>query len=103
LAFLSDRILPPGLARINPPSNRLARAHRVLRLHRLDHRSAFVTHVAAVPAAGLDPRENLQTFIAALSPAMLRLAGEIADGVRQWLCNPSYTHRRRGAGGPRRP
>ena len=29
-------------------------------------------------------------YIAALSPAMLRLAGEIADGVMLWLCNAEY-------------
>jgi alkanesulfonate monooxygenase SsuD/methylene tetrahydromethanopterin reductase-like flavin-dependent oxidoreductase (luciferase family) len=39
---------------------------------------------------GLDPRPALPIYIAGLSPAMLRLAGEIADGVILWLCNPSY-------------
>jgi alkanesulfonate monooxygenase SsuD/methylene tetrahydromethanopterin reductase-like flavin-dependent oxidoreductase (luciferase family) len=39
---------------------------------------------------GLDPRPGLPIYIAALSPAMLRLAGEIADGVLLWLCNPRY-------------
>jgi alkanesulfonate monooxygenase SsuD/methylene tetrahydromethanopterin reductase-like flavin-dependent oxidoreductase (luciferase family) len=39
---------------------------------------------------GLDPRPSLPIYVAALSPAMLRLAGEIADGVVLWLCNPSY-------------
>lgn len=39
---------------------------------------------------GLDPRPELPIYIAALSPAMLRLAGEIADGAILWLCNPSY-------------
>jgi len=39
---------------------------------------------------GLDPRPRLPIYIAALSPAMLRLAGEIADGVLLWLCNPRY-------------
>jgi alkanesulfonate monooxygenase SsuD/methylene tetrahydromethanopterin reductase-like flavin-dependent oxidoreductase (luciferase family) len=40
--------------------------------------------------AGLDPRPQLPIYIAALSPAMLRLAGEIADGVILWLCCPAY-------------
>lgn len=40
--------------------------------------------------AGLDPRPQLPIYLAALSPAMLRLAGEIADGVMLWLCCPSY-------------
>jgi probable F420-dependent oxidoreductase len=39
---------------------------------------------------GLDPRPDLPVYIAALSPAMLRLAGEVADGVVLWLCNPHY-------------
>jgi alkanesulfonate monooxygenase SsuD/methylene tetrahydromethanopterin reductase-like flavin-dependent oxidoreductase (luciferase family) len=39
---------------------------------------------------GLDPRPQLPIYVAALSPAMLRLAGEIADGVMLWLCNPAY-------------
>jgi probable F420-dependent oxidoreductase len=39
---------------------------------------------------GLDPRPQLPIYIAALSPAMLRLAGEIADGVLLWLCCPDY-------------
>jgi alkanesulfonate monooxygenase SsuD/methylene tetrahydromethanopterin reductase-like flavin-dependent oxidoreductase (luciferase family) len=39
---------------------------------------------------GLDPSPRLPIYIAALSPAMLRLAGEIADGVLLWLCSPKY-------------
>jgi alkanesulfonate monooxygenase SsuD/methylene tetrahydromethanopterin reductase-like flavin-dependent oxidoreductase (luciferase family) len=39
---------------------------------------------------GLAPCPALPIYIAALSPAMLRLAGEIADGVLLWLCTPSY-------------
>jgi alkanesulfonate monooxygenase SsuD/methylene tetrahydromethanopterin reductase-like flavin-dependent oxidoreductase (luciferase family) len=41
---------------------------------------------------GLDPRPSLPIYIAALSPAMLRLAGELADGVLLWLCSPQYIH-----------
>jgi probable F420-dependent oxidoreductase len=40
--------------------------------------------------AGLGPRPDLPIYLAGLSPGMLRLAGEIADGVVLWLCNPSY-------------
>jgi probable F420-dependent oxidoreductase len=40
--------------------------------------------------AGLDPRPELPIYVAALSPAMLRLAGEVADGVMLWLCTPPY-------------
>jgi alkanesulfonate monooxygenase SsuD/methylene tetrahydromethanopterin reductase-like flavin-dependent oxidoreductase (luciferase family) len=39
---------------------------------------------------GYEPRANLPIYVAALSPNMLRLAGEIADGVMLWLCNPDY-------------
>ncbi len=39
---------------------------------------------------GVDPRPQLPIYLAALSPAMLRLAGETADGVLLWLCCPSY-------------
>jgi len=39
---------------------------------------------------GYPPRPELPIYIAALSPKMLRLAGEIADGVMLWLCNPDY-------------
>jgi F420-dependent oxidoreductase-like protein len=39
---------------------------------------------------GLEPRPELPIYIAALSPNMLRLAGEVADGVMLWLCNPGY-------------
>jgi alkanesulfonate monooxygenase SsuD/methylene tetrahydromethanopterin reductase-like flavin-dependent oxidoreductase (luciferase family) len=40
--------------------------------------------------AGLDPRPDLPIYVAALSPGMLRLAGEIADGVILWLCAAPY-------------
>ena len=39
---------------------------------------------------GYKPRPDLPIYIAALSPAMLRLAGEVGDGVMLWLCNPEY-------------
>jgi F420-dependent oxidoreductase-like protein len=42
-------------------------------------------HLSGVPTA-----PELPIYIAGLSPAMLRLAGEIADGVILWLCNPRY-------------
>jgi alkanesulfonate monooxygenase SsuD/methylene tetrahydromethanopterin reductase-like flavin-dependent oxidoreductase (luciferase family) len=40
--------------------------------------------------AGVPPCPGLRLYVAALSPGMLRLAGEIADGVLLWLCNPDY-------------
>jgi F420-dependent oxidoreductase-like protein len=39
---------------------------------------------------GYEPRADLPIYVAALSPKMLRLAGEVADGVMLWLCNPDY-------------
>ena len=39
---------------------------------------------------GYQPRHDLPIYVAALSPKMLRVAGEIADGVMLWLCNPDY-------------
>jgi alkanesulfonate monooxygenase SsuD/methylene tetrahydromethanopterin reductase-like flavin-dependent oxidoreductase (luciferase family) len=44
----------------------------------------------AFQLSGLDPRPDLPIYVAALSPGMLRLAGEIADGVILWLCTPPY-------------
>jgi alkanesulfonate monooxygenase SsuD/methylene tetrahydromethanopterin reductase-like flavin-dependent oxidoreductase (luciferase family) len=37
-----------------------------------------------------EPRPDIPIYLAGLSPGMLRLAGEIADGVVLWLCNPDY-------------
>jgi len=37
-----------------------------------------------------DVRPEIPIYIAALSPNMLQLAGEIADGVLLWLCDPPY-------------
>jgi len=39
---------------------------------------------------GIGPFPDLPIGMAALSPNMLRLAGEIGDAVILWLCNPNY-------------
>jgi F420-dependent oxidoreductase-like protein len=39
---------------------------------------------------GYSPRPDLPIYVGALSPRMLRLAGELGDGVTLWLCNPDY-------------
>ena len=39
---------------------------------------------------GLQPRPDLPIYVAGLSPKMLELAGEVADGLILWLCNPDY-------------
>jgi F420-dependent oxidoreductase-like protein len=47
----------------------------------------FSTHFQFM---GYAARPDLPIYIAALSPNMLRLAGEIGDGVMLWLCSPDY-------------
>ena len=37
---------------------------------------------------GHEPRDGLPIYVGALAPGMLRLGGEIADGVVLWLCTP---------------
>jgi alkanesulfonate monooxygenase SsuD/methylene tetrahydromethanopterin reductase-like flavin-dependent oxidoreductase (luciferase family) len=39
---------------------------------------------------GYGARAELPIYVAALSPNMLRLAGQLADGVMLWLCSPAY-------------
>ena len=39
---------------------------------------------------GFEPRADIPIYQAALSPAMLRLAGEMAEGVLLWACPSSY-------------
>jgi alkanesulfonate monooxygenase SsuD/methylene tetrahydromethanopterin reductase-like flavin-dependent oxidoreductase (luciferase family) len=39
---------------------------------------------------GFRPRPDIPIYQAAMSPAMLRLAGEIADGVLLWACPSDY-------------
>ncbi len=39
---------------------------------------------------GYEPRADIPIYLAGLSEKMLRLSGEIADGVVLWLCNPHY-------------
>lgn len=39
---------------------------------------------------GYSPPHRVPVYISALSPKMLRLAGELADGVILWCCTPDY-------------
>lgn len=39
---------------------------------------------------GYSARAELPIYVAALSPNMLRLTGQVADGVMLWLCSPAY-------------
>jgi len=39
---------------------------------------------------GYGARPDLPIYVAGLSPGMVQLAGEVADGVILWLCNPDY-------------
>jgi F420-dependent oxidoreductase-like protein len=45
---------------------------------------------SALHLSGWEPRADMPIYLAGLSPGMLRLSGEIADGVVLWLCNPNY-------------
>jgi F420-dependent oxidoreductase-like protein len=47
-------------------------------------------HFTAHTAYTAPRREDLPIIISALSPRMLELAGEIADGVSLWMCAPDY-------------
>ena len=100
------RRLPPsgrrGLARPDdrPAGGRDARV-RVDRARDLRRRGPAAGGEVAdgLPPVSASIRAELPIYIAALSPAMLRLAGEIADGVILWLCNPAYIERGRDPGG----
>jgi alkanesulfonate monooxygenase SsuD/methylene tetrahydromethanopterin reductase-like flavin-dependent oxidoreductase (luciferase family) len=52
-----------------------------------------VRFASAFHFMGYEPRPDIPIYLAGLSPGMLRLAGEIADGVVLWLCNPEYIRR----------
>lgn len=39
---------------------------------------------------GYQPPHEVPVYLSALSPKMLRLAGEMADGVVLWCCTPDY-------------
>jgi alkanesulfonate monooxygenase SsuD/methylene tetrahydromethanopterin reductase-like flavin-dependent oxidoreductase (luciferase family) len=43
-----------------------------------------------MPLIQFDPAPQMPLLVGALSPAMLRVAGELADGVLLWMCNPQY-------------
>jgi alkanesulfonate monooxygenase SsuD/methylene tetrahydromethanopterin reductase-like flavin-dependent oxidoreductase (luciferase family) len=48
------------------------------------------TFASAFHFMGFEPRPDIPIYLAGLAPGMLRLAGEVADGVVLWLCNPEY-------------
>lgn len=52
--------------------------------------SADGEHFTAHTAYTAPRRPDLSILISALSPRMLELAGEIADGVSLWMCAPEY-------------
>jgi len=47
-------------------------------------------HFTARSAYTAPRRAELPIYISALSPRMLELAGELADGVSLWMCGPAY-------------
>jgi F420-dependent oxidoreductase-like protein len=52
--------------------------------------SADGEHFSAHTAYTAPRRADLSIIISALSPRMLELAGEVADGVSLWMCAPDY-------------
>lgn len=57
----------------------------LLRGEPVEHRGADLTAVGAVTVPGAEPPPVL---LAALGPAMLRVAGELADGAVTWMTGP---------------
>ena len=57
----------------------------LLRGESVDHRTDTLTAFGAVGVPGAEPPEVL---LAALGPAMLRVAGELADGAVTWMTGP---------------
>jgi alkanesulfonate monooxygenase SsuD/methylene tetrahydromethanopterin reductase-like flavin-dependent oxidoreductase (luciferase family) len=45
---------------------------------------------SSMPLIQFEPAPAMPLLVGALSPGMLRAAGEIADGVVLWMCNPQY-------------
>jgi alkanesulfonate monooxygenase SsuD/methylene tetrahydromethanopterin reductase-like flavin-dependent oxidoreductase (luciferase family) len=46
--------------------------------------------ISNMPLVEFEPDRTVPLLVGALSPAMLRAAGELADGVILWMCNPRY-------------
>jgi F420-dependent oxidoreductase-like protein len=57
----------------------------LLRGEAVDHRGETLTAVGSVGVPGAEPPPVL---VAALGPAMLRLAGELTDGTITWMTGP---------------
>ncbi|MCO1654951.1 TIGR03564 family F420-dependent LLM class oxidoreductase [Pseudonocardia humida] len=67
----------------------LAVLRPLLRGEPVDHHGPALTAVGAVDVPGATPPPVL---LAALGPAMLRVAGELADGTVTWLTGPRTLH-----------
>jgi alkanesulfonate monooxygenase SsuD/methylene tetrahydromethanopterin reductase-like flavin-dependent oxidoreductase (luciferase family) len=65
----------------------LAGVRAILRGEQPPESEFFPTRFAFM---GYGARADLPIYVAALSPNMIKLAGERADGVMLWLCCPSY-------------
>jgi probable F420-dependent oxidoreductase len=90
---ISHRITVEGWygARISKPVTQMREYAGIVRqILRGEPPSAGEFFATRFQFMGLAPRPELPIYIAALSPNMLRLAGEIGDGVMLWLCNPDY-------------
>ncbi|MDX1659101.1 MAG: LLM class flavin-dependent oxidoreductase [Nitriliruptorales bacterium] len=77
------------------PDSPLTAMRDAVTILRAMFREGEVRHDGEVFSAGFSfrgftPRPDIPIYLAALGPKMLQLAGELADGVVLWLCNPDY-------------
>lgn len=56
---------------------------------------SYLEHMAKAPYGAPPPRHNGELVLAALGPAMLKLAGEQTDGAHPYNTNPEHTARAR--------
>jgi alkanesulfonate monooxygenase SsuD/methylene tetrahydromethanopterin reductase-like flavin-dependent oxidoreductase (luciferase family) len=77
--------------RIDKPVREMREYVQVLRaIFRGDDPPASERFPTGFHFMGYSARTDLPIYLAGLSPGMLRLAGELADGVILWLSNPHY-------------
>jgi probable F420-dependent oxidoreductase len=78
-------------ARIDKPVTQmreyLAAVRAILRGEEPPDSERFPTKFAFM---GYSARAELPIYVAALSPNMIRLAAQVADGIMLWLCSPAY-------------
>ncbi|HEV3475046.1 MAG TPA: LLM class flavin-dependent oxidoreductase [Actinomycetota bacterium] len=60
----------------------------ILRTGRADLEGKY--HTSRFGLMGFEARPDIPLLFAALAPRMLRLAGQLADGIVLWMCSPAY-------------